>query len=55
MFLLDAPPDTVKFMVAGYSIGFTILGIFLISLVVRWNGLKRELALLQELEKENIK
>jgi hypothetical protein len=52
MFLFEAPPDTVKFLIAGYSIGFTILAIFLISLFVRWNSLKRELELLQELDKE---
>jgi hypothetical protein len=52
MFLLDAPPDTVKYLIAGYSIGFTVLAIFLISLFVRWNGLKRELEMLQELEKD---
>jgi hypothetical protein len=53
MFLLDTPPDTVKYLIAGYSIGFAILAIFLVSLIVRWNGLRRELEMLQELEKES--
>jgi len=47
--------DTVismKYMLAGYTIILSVLAIYLISLVVRWKNLHRDLKTLNEIEKK---
>ena len=53
MSFLEIPPDTYRFFYAGYSIIFITLTVYIISLIVRWNSLRRDLDALEELEKEN--
>jgi hypothetical protein len=53
MFLLDAPPDTSAYMIAGYVIFFIIAAIYIISLLVRWRNLNQDMTTLEALEKEN--
>ena len=53
MFLLDAPPDTSAYMIAGYVIFFIIAAIYIISLLVRWRNLNQDMTTLEAIEKEN--
>jgi len=43
------PVVSLKYMLAGYIVIFSILGIYLTSLVVRWKNLQRDLQMLKEL------
>ena len=53
MLLLDAPPDTSAYMIAGYVVFFIIAAIYLVSLIVRSRNLHQDLTTLESLEKEN--
>ena len=53
MFLLDAPPDTSVYMIAGYFIFFIIAAIYIISLLVRWHNLNQDMTTLEAIEKDN--
>ena len=53
MFFQDAPPNTSAYMIAGYTIAFTVMAIYLISLAVRWRNLNQDLEMLESLEKES--
>jgi hypothetical protein len=46
----DMPPDTTSYMIGGYVVFFSVVAIYLISLIVRWTNLKRDLRTLDELE-----
>ncbi len=46
-------PDTTQFFYSAYAIIFVTLTFYVISLIVRWNNLRRELDALEELEKES--
>jgi len=50
MLALDAPADTLSYMVAGYIIIFGVMALFLISLAIRRRNLKQDLDTLEELE-----
>ena len=49
---MDAPANTMGYMVAGYSVIFGVMIIYLISLVVRWRSLRQDEALLKDLDEE---
>jgi hypothetical protein len=49
---MQAPAQTLNYMIAGYAVIFIIMGIYLVSLVSRWRNLKQDEAVLEELEKE---
>ena len=53
MFLLDAPPDTSAYMIAGYIVFFVIALIYLVSLLVRWRNLHEDMTTLETVEKES--
>ncbi len=53
MFLLDAPPDTSIYMIAGYAVFFIAAVIYLASLLVRWHNLDQDMRTLELIEKEN--
>jgi hypothetical protein len=53
MFLLDAPPDTSAYMIAGYVVFFLVAAIYLVSLFVRWRNIHQDMATLEALEEEN--
>ena len=42
---------SIKYMIAGYTVIFIILAVYLISLILRWRRLKRDLQTLQSLKK----
>ena len=48
--LLQNTIDTSGYMIAGYTIFFSVSIIYLISLVTRWKKLERDLETLEELE-----
>ncbi len=52
IFLLDPTPDTSIYMAAGYIIIFTIMLLYLISLIVRNRNLKQDLDAFKELDKK---
>ena len=41
---------SIKYMISGYAVIFIILAIYLLSLVIRWNRLKRDLTTFEALE-----
>jgi hypothetical protein len=50
--LLQAPAETTRYMIAGYSVIFGIMFLYLISLFIRSLKLKQEIETLKELEQE---
>jgi len=40
-------------MIAGYSVIFSIMAIYLVSLIVRWKNLRKDEELLKDLEKKD--
>ena len=50
MFLQDAPADTVNYMVLGYSVILGTIGLYLLSLAVRWRNAVRDARMLEEIE-----
>ena len=46
-------PDTTRFFYSAYAIIFVTLTFYVISLIVRWNNLQRDMDELKELEKGN--
>ena len=53
MFYLEIPPDTSSYMVAGYAIAFGVMLIYVVSLFIRSRNLKRDLTMLEEMDKDN--
>ena len=50
---MDAPADTLIYMVAGYTVIFGVMTLYVVSLVVRWRSLIQDEETLQELEKDH--
>jgi hypothetical protein len=53
--LLDPTPDTSGYMVLGYAFIFLVVAIYLISLYLRQRSVKRDIELLEELDKKDKK
>lgn len=53
MFQLDSPPDTSAYMIAGYSIFFTLMIIYLVSLYLRSRNLNEDLNTLEGMKDES--
>ena len=49
--LLDPTPDTSGYMTAGYVVIFSVMLIYLVSLLVRRRNLEKDYETLEELEK----
>ena len=47
----DAPADTLIYMIAGYTVIFGVLLVYLVSLIVRARNLHQDEETLQEMEK----
>lgn len=55
MFFLQTTPDTTSFLVLGFIV-FGVLGIgFVVSLVIRFRDLRRDVELIEQLEEEESK
>ncbi len=50
MLALDAPANTLSYMIAGYAVIFGVMLIYLVSLVVRRRNLRQDLDTLEEVE-----
>ncbi|HJS30262.1 MAG TPA: CcmD family protein [Anaerolineales bacterium] len=48
------PPDTSAYMIGGYLFIFSVLGLYLASLVIRRRNLMRELEILQQIESPEV-
>ena len=53
MLLQDVTPDTSGYMVAGYTIFFVIFAIYLLSVFLRTRNLRKDLGVLEAMEKES--
>lgn len=52
MISTEVTPNTSVYMIAGYAIFFGVIIIYLISLLLRWNILKRDISILEGMEKQ---
>ena len=52
MFLLETPPDTSQYMVAGYLIAFAVMIVYVASLYVRSRNLNRDLSMLEDMDEQ---
>jgi hypothetical protein len=50
MFLQEGPADTLSYMLLGYAVILGAMAVFVISLVVRFRNLRKDVELLDELE-----
>lgn len=50
MFLQQGPADTVSFMIMGFSVILGTMALYLVSLVVRVQGLRKDQAVLDEID-----
>jgi hypothetical protein len=48
---MSITPETTNYMIGGFAAFFIVFGVYLTSLVVRWNKLMRDQETLAELEK----
>lgn len=48
--LQQAPAETTRYMIAGYSVIFSIILLYIISIFVRRRNLDRDLKMLSEME-----
>jgi hypothetical protein len=48
----EPTPDTSAYMIAGYVVIFSVMLIYLISLVIRNRNLKKDYEMLEELEEK---
>ncbi len=52
MFFFETPPDTSQYMIAGYAISFAVMIIYVASLFLRFRNLKRDLDMLEDMDKQ---
>jgi CcmD family protein len=51
LFLLqEGPAQTVNYFIAGYTVIFGVMGLYLVSLILRQRNLKRDLETLEEMQ-----
>jgi hypothetical protein len=48
--ILETIPDTTGYMIAGYAIALIIMGLYVFSMYVRTNNLKRDAQTLESLQ-----
>ena len=53
MFILDTPPDTSAYMIAGYTIFFILMILYLISLFIRTRNLNQDLSILESMKEQS--
>lgn len=51
MFFQETTPDTSGYMIAGYTITFLVLAVYVASLYLRNRNLQRDMDMLEEIEK----
>lgn len=50
--LQQTTPDTVDYMIAGFAVIFGVIGIYLVSFLVRNRNLRKDLELLEEIDQD---
>jgi hypothetical protein len=50
MFFQQGPADTMNYMIMGYAVIFGMMALFIVSLAVRFQNLRKDLAVLDEIE-----
>ena len=53
MFILDTPPDTSAYMIAGYTIFFILIILYLFSLFIRTRNLNQDLTILESMKDQS--
>lgn len=48
--LIQAPADTMDFMLLGFAVILGTMGIFILSIVMRFRSLKQDLEILEEID-----
>ena len=48
--LFQSTIDTSNYMIAGYTVFFSVTIVYLLSLITRWKNLQRDLETLEELD-----
>jgi len=48
---VQGPANTLNYMIAGYAVIFSVMFIYLGSLVVRWRNLRQDEDMLEQLER----
>jgi hypothetical protein len=43
---------SIKYMLAGYTVIFTVLAFYIVSLFIRWRNLKRDVKTFKEIQKK---
>jgi hypothetical protein len=54
MLILEPPADTFNFMLLGFGVILGTMALFLVSLVVRFNNLRRDVMQIEELEADKV-
>ncbi len=49
---MQGPANTLNYMIAGYAVFFTIMIIYLVSLVVRWRNLRQDQEMLEQVDED---
>jgi hypothetical protein len=44
---------SIKYMLAGYVVILAVLALYIVSLIIRWRNLKRDLQTLKEIQKKD--
>lgn len=45
-------PETTNYMIGGFATFFIVFSVYIASMAVRWNNLRRDKLALEELEKD---
>ena len=53
MLFAEGPANTVNYLIAGYTVFFTVMILYLASLLMRQRNLKQDLEVLQEVEQRD--
>jgi hypothetical protein len=52
MFLQEAPADTAAYMIMGFAVILGTIAVYVISLIVRWRAARRDLAMVEEIQRK---
>jgi len=52
LLIQQAPAETTRFMIAGYAVIFSIMLLYIVSIIIRHRNLTRDLQTLHELESQ---
>ncbi|MBN1666030.1 MAG: hypothetical protein JW862_03050 [Anaerolineales bacterium] len=53
LLLQQGPAETTNYFIAGYTIIFLVMGLYVASYFIRFRNLRQEIQLLEELHQEN--